>query len=163
MVFHIGGTPPQDTKKADLQKKDNLESQYAREERLKKAEKEKMDVDIQKALTGSKPNSDENIARMFQNLNQVQAKIDYLNALEAKAKAEAEARAKAEAEAKAEAKAKAEAEATQKREAKIQEIKAKVDKLLENHEDFIMIKTLRLMDEAGISEDEYREYWRNRH
>lgn len=144
MVFHIGGTTPQDTTKADLQKKDNLEAQYAREERLRKAEKEKTDVDIQKALTGSKPNSDENIARMIKNLNEIQAKSDYLQALDDQAKAEAEARAEAEAEAKAKAEA----------EVKAQKLEAKKQEILNNFKGGSLLFLELDLRAIGLSEEE---------
>ena len=118
--FRIDGSKVQG--QINPEKAQKLQQEQERSNKVKREKEKKTDAEIQKILNGEKPNSEEIMARIHENLKKVEANVAYLQSLRDKAKAEAEARAEAEAKAKAEAEARAEAEAKAKLEAKKQEI-----------------------------------------
>ena len=114
--FRIDGSKVQG--QINPEKAQKLQQEQERADKVAREKEKKTDAEIQKILNGEKPNSEEIMARIHENLKKVEANVAYLQSLRDKAKAKAEAEARAEAEAKA----RAEAEAKAKLEAKKQEI-----------------------------------------
>ena len=118
--FRIDGSKVQG--QINPEKAQKLQQEQERADKVAREKEKKTDAEIQKILNGEKPNSEEIMARIHENLKKVEANVAYLQSLRDKAKAEAEARAEAEAKAKAEAEAKAKAET---------EARAKAEAILE--------------------------------